>query len=123
MRKFTEILSFIAVLLVLTSRKCGKSILLCLINPIPLLYSTLLTNILLYNCTDCSSLPRVSKFKPRLSPMVEGMSISKTIEIHALTKEMERNNQKVYSLCVGEPDYQPPSQVLIATVSHAIFEN
>ncbi len=53
----------------------------------------------------------------KLSPMVESMALSKTIEIHALTKEMERNKQVVYSLCVGEPDYQPPSEVLKATVS------
>ena len=57
--------------------------------------------------------------KPRLSPMVENMAISKTIEIHALTKEMERSGKTVYSLCVGEPDYQPPNEVIIATADAA----
>ena len=52
----------------------------------------------------------------KLSPMVENMAVSKTIEIHALTKEMEKNGQTVFSLCVGEPDYDPPSEVIEATV-------
>lgn len=56
------------------------------------------------------------KFQPQLSPMVNNMALSKTIEIHGLTKEMERNKQTVFSLCVGEPDYQPPHEVLAATV-------
>lgn len=29
---------------------------------------------------------------------------------------MEKNGQKVYSLCVGEPDYQPPEEVISAIV-------
>jgi len=53
--------------------------------------------------------------KVQLSPLVENMAVSKTIEIHALTKEMEKNGQTVYSLCVGEPDYEPPTEVLAAT--------
>lgn len=52
----------------------------------------------------------------KLSPMVENMAVSKTIEIHSMTKEMEKNGQTVYSLCVGEPDYEPPKEVLAATV-------
>ena len=28
---------------------------------------------------------------------------------------MKAKGQKVYSLCVGEPDYQPPEEVLQAT--------
>lgn len=48
--------------------------------------------------------------------MVENMALSKTIEIHALTKELEKSGQKIYSLCVGEPDYQPPKEVIDATV-------
>ena len=55
--------------------------------------------------------------------MVENMALSKTIEIHSLTKEMERNGQTVYSLCVGEPDYQPPVAVLEATGASAIKGN
>ncbi|KAJ1427661.1 hypothetical protein B484DRAFT_431503, partial [Ochromonadaceae sp. CCMP2298] len=50
-----------------------------------------------------------------LSPMVEGMALSKTIEIHALTKELEAQGQEVLSLCVGEPDFQPPEEVVRAT--------
>lgn len=55
----------------------------------------------------------------QLSPLVENMAISKTIEIHSLTKEMERAGKVVYSLCVGEPDYQPPEQVIAATATAA----
>eukprot|EP01036_Dinobryon_divergens_P031574 gene31574-41001_t len=43
------------------------------------------------------------------------MALSKTIEIHSLTKKMERDGLQVFSLCVGEPDYQPPSEVVEAT--------
>ena len=43
-----------------------------------------------------------------LSPLIQGISASKTIEIHALTKDMEKEGREVLSLCVGEPDYQPP---------------
>eukprot|EP00596_Hydrurales_sp_CCMP1899_P006921 CAMPEP_0119040546 /NCGR_PEP_ID=MMETSP1177-20130426/10515_1 /TAXON_ID=2985 /ORGANISM="Ochromonas sp, Strain CCMP1899" /LENGTH=390 /DNA_ID=CAMNT_0007005709 /DNA_START=126 /DNA_END=1299 /DNA_ORIENTATION=+ len=43
------------------------------------------------------------------------MAVSKTIEMHSLTKDMEKAGQKVFSLCVGEPDYQPPLEVLRAT--------
>jgi len=57
--------------------------------------------------------------KVPLSPMVENMAVSKTIEIHSLTKEMERAGKTVFSLCVGEPDYQPPSVVLKATADAA----
>jgi hypothetical protein len=58
-----------------------------------------------------------------ISPLVSQMSISKTIEIHTMTKELEKT-QKVYSLCVGEPDYEPPREVVDATVRihHYILE-
>lgn len=59
----------------------------------------------------------------RLSPTVEGMALSKTIEIHALTKELEAAGQEVFSLCVGEPDYQPPPEVIEATVRQSITLN
>jgi aspartate/methionine/tyrosine aminotransferase len=49
-----------------------------------------------------------------LSPLINAVSVSKTIEIHALTKDMERAGEKVFSLCVGEPDYQPPAEVMAA---------
>ena len=57
--------------------------------------------------------------KVTLSPLVENMAVSKTIEIHSLTKDMERQGKVVYSLCVGEPDYQPPQQVIAATAAAA----
>ena len=53
----------------------------------------------------------------QLSPMVENMAVSKTIAMHALTKQMESDGIVVYSLCVGEPDYEPPPEVILATVS------
>ena len=49
-----------------------------------------------------------------LSPLIQGISASKTIEIHALTKDMEKEGREVLSLCVGEPDYQPPKVVIDA---------
>jgi hypothetical protein len=52
----------------------------------------------------------------QFSPMVTGMSLSKTIEIFGMTKELERQGIEVFSLCVGEPDYQPPLAVLDAVV-------
>ena len=71
-------------------------------------------------CTRTPKVPFVlSAASPRLSPLVENMAVSKTIEIHSLTKEMERAGKVVYSLCVGEPDYQPPGQVLTATAKAA----
>ena len=53
----------------------------------------------------------------KLSNLVNGISVSKTIEIHTLTKEMEAQGETVYSLCVGEPDYQPPTEVIDATIN------
>ena len=51
--------------------------------------------------------------------MVASIGLSKTIEIHSLTKEMELNCEKVFSLCVGEPDYDPPIEVIQATCDAA----
>ena len=50
----------------------------------------------------------------RISSVVQGIAVSKTIEIHGLTKEMESRGERVLSLCVGEPDYQPPEEVMAA---------
>jgi len=50
--------------------------------------------------------------------MVENMEVSKTIAIHALTKELEKQGQIIYSLCVGEPDYEPPVESIDATVHY-----
>lgn len=55
----------------------------------------------------------------KLSPLIQSLEISKTIEIHALTKAMEKNNEKVFSLCVGEPDYEPPIGVIEAIAKAA----
>ena len=52
----------------------------------------------------------------KLSPLVNSIEISKTIQIHALTKKLELSGKKVLSLCVGEPDFQPPPEVIDATV-------
>lgn len=43
-----------------------------------------------------------------LSPILGSVAVSKTIEIHALTKAMEAKGEAVVSLCVGEPDFPPP---------------
>ena len=58
-----------------------------------------------------------------LSPLIQGVSVSKTIEIHALTKEMESSGKEVFSLCVGEPDYQPPPEVISAIIEGATKGN
>ena len=66
--------------------------------------------------------PHVAPLKPpvnRISPLIDSIAVSKTIEIHSLTKDMEAKGQVVYSLCVGEPDYQPPSEVVTATANAA----
>ncbi len=52
----------------------------------------------------------------RLTTMVDTMAVSKTILIHSRVKEMEENGQKVLSLAIGEPDYQPPKEIIDATV-------
>jgi len=52
--------------------------------------------------------------------MVSAMAVSKTIAIHSLTKAMEADGLTVFSLCVGEPDYQPPPQVVRATGDAAV---
>ncbi|CAM9180309.1 unnamed protein product [Chrysoparadoxa australica] len=54
-----------------------------------------------------------------ISPMVQGLAPSKTIQVHALTKEMEARGEPVISLCVGEPDFPPPEEVIEATCAAA----
>ena len=39
--------------------------------------------------------------------------------MHGLTMDMKREGKTVYSLCVGEPDYQPPAEVVAATAQAA----
>jgi len=67
------------------------------------------------------ALPRVSSNEGdgsgglSLSPLVTGIEPSKTIEVHALTQAMMARGENVISLCVGEPDFDPPRQILDAT--------
>jgi hypothetical protein len=51
-----------------------------------------------------------------LNPLITDIKISKTVEVFSLVKQMEENGDKVTSLCVGEPDFPPPSAVLDATI-------
>lgn len=66
--------------------------------------------------SSMSNRAELSRSSLKLSPLVENMAVSKTIEIHSMTKDMEKRGITVYSLCVGEPDYQPPPEVVLATV-------
>eukprot|EP00903_Cladosiphon_okamuranus_P005828 g5769.t1 len=54
-----------------------------------------------------------------ISPMVKSVAPSKTLEVHALTQEMKARGERVVSLCVGEPDFQPPPAVIEATAAAA----
>ncbi|CAM9869274.1 unnamed protein product [Scytosiphon promiscuus] len=54
-----------------------------------------------------------------ISPVVKTVSPSKTLEVHALTQEMKARGERVVSLCVGEPDFQPPPAVIEATAAAA----
>lgn len=40
-------------------------------------------------------------------------------QVHALTQEMKARGERVVSLCVGEPDFQPPPAVIEATAAAA----
>eukprot|EP00624_Nannochloropsis_granulata_P007118 evm.model.NODE_6442_length_21107_cov_24.898565.5 len=51
-----------------------------------------------------------------LNPLLSSVAVSKTIEIHAMTKNMEARGEAVVSLCVGEPDFAPPAEVIEATI-------
>ena len=51
-----------------------------------------------------------------INPVVNDLSPSKIIEINGLIKESEAKGEKIFSLCIGEPDYLPPEAVLEATV-------
>jgi aspartate/methionine/tyrosine aminotransferase len=49
-----------------------------------------------------------------INPLLALIKPSKTVEIFSLVKQMQAEGQDVTSLCVGEPDYLPPPQVLTA---------
>lgn len=51
-----------------------------------------------------------------INPVVNDLSPSKIIEINGLIKELEAKGEKIFSLCIGEPDYLPPEAVLEGTV-------
>lgn len=75
-------------------------------------------------CTS-EALSKVAAPAPaiKISPLVENLALSKTIEMHALTMDMKRAGKDVLSLCVGEPDYQPPQAVIDATGAAATLGN
>eukprot|EP00644_Phytophthora_capsici_P013604 jgi/Phyca11/528722/estExt2_fgenesh1_pm.C_PHYCAscaffold_330040 len=49
-----------------------------------------------------------------LNPMFQKVTVAKTVLIHGQTKQMEAEGNQVWSLCVGEPDYNPHERVLAA---------
>lgn len=49
-----------------------------------------------------------------LNPIFQKVTVAKTMLIHGQTKQMEAEGKKVWSLCVGEPDYIPHERVLAA---------
>ncbi|KAE9296807.1 hypothetical protein PF008_g23906 [Phytophthora fragariae] len=49
-----------------------------------------------------------------LNPMFQKVAVAKTVLIHGQTKQMEAEGKQVWSLCVGEPDYNPHERVLAA---------
>ncbi|KAG6594124.1 Aspartate aminotransferase [Phytophthora cinnamomi] len=51
-----------------------------------------------------------------LSPVFDTTKIAKTLAVFGVTKQMEAEGKSVYSLCVGEPDFQPPKRVLEAGI-------
>ena len=55
-----------------------------------------------------------------LNPLVTSVKMSATVAIFSLVKQMEAEGQTVTSLCVGEPDFLPPTAVLQAA-SRAIL--
>lgn len=52
--------------------------------------------------------------EPPLNPLLSQIKPSKTVEVFSLVKQMEAEGEEVTSLCVGEPDFAPPSCVLEA---------
>ncbi|RHY35791.1 hypothetical protein DYB30_005282 [Aphanomyces astaci] len=47
-----------------------------------------------------------------LNPLLNKLAPSKTNQIHGLTKQLEAQGQTVYSLCVGEPDFNPHAAII-----------
>jgi aspartate/methionine/tyrosine aminotransferase len=55
-----------------------------------------------------------SSHSPPLNPLLSRIKPSKTVEIFSLVKQMESEGEVVTSLCVGEPDFDPPIEVMTA---------
>ncbi|KAG6594207.1 Aspartate aminotransferase [Phytophthora cinnamomi] len=58
-----------------------------------------------------------------LNPMFQKVTVAKTVLIHGQTKQMEAEGKQVWSLCVGEPDYNPHERVLRAGAKAMIEGN
>ncbi|KAL8023468.1 putative prephenate dehydratase, aminotransferase, class I/classII [Plasmopara halstedii] len=58
-----------------------------------------------------------------LNPIFQKVTVAKTVLIHGQTKQMEAEGKKVWSLCVGEPDYNPHDRVLAAGAKAMIEGN
>ncbi|OWZ17125.1 Aspartate aminotransferase [Phytophthora megakarya] len=65
---------------------------------------------------DASSRELTMAQKYPLSPVFDTTKVAKTLAVFAVTKRMEAEGKPVYSLCVGEPDFQPPKRVLDAGI-------
>lgn len=52
-------------------------------------------------------------------PAIRHQPRTRTLQVHALTQEMKARGERVVSLCVGEPDFQPPPAVTEATAAAA----
>lgn len=50
----------------------------------------------------------------QLNPMVASVNASKTVEVFGRVKQMQGEGKNVTSLCVGEPDFDPPNVILDA---------
>ena len=59
----------------------------------------------------------------KINPLVDSIEPSRIIEINGLIKGLEKQGTKVYSLCIGEPDFQPPDAVIQATVRINTFHH
>ncbi|KAL9182551.1 hypothetical protein ACHAXT_013203 [Thalassiosira profunda] len=92
---------------------------------------TLLRSLAIAGATPCAAFAPSSAIRPRLSlalhdapstsaegpplnPLLSQIKPSKTVEVFSLVKQMEAEGEEVTSLCVGEPDFAPPSCVLDA---------
>lgn len=51
----------------------------------------------------------------RFSTLLKSIKPSGTVMVFSKVKEMQAQGQKVVSLCVGEPDFTPPAETLVAT--------